>query len=72
MTVVAAPEVKPPAELLRCAQRPRGLPAAVLGTLTPEARSGLIRLMTAFGANADQLDRLTTFHTGQPCPTAGD
>lgn len=65
VVTVAAPEVKPPAELLTCARRPAGFPAAVLGTLTPEARSALQRVMTAFGANADQLDRLVTFHGGE-------
>jgi hypothetical protein len=65
VVTVAAPEVKPPAELLRCARRPAGFPAAVLGTLTPEARAALQRVMTAFGANADQLDRLMAFHGGE-------
>ncbi|KQR52974.1 hypothetical protein [Brevundimonas sp. Leaf168] len=70
VSVVTAPAPKPPSELVRCARRPAGFPAAVLGTMTPEARAAAIRILTAFGANADQLDRLATFH-GAACP-AGD
>lgn len=64
VTVVDAPDLRPQGELLTCARRPAGFPAAVIGTMTPEARAAAIRIMTAFGANADQLDRLVVFHGG--------
>lgn len=70
VVTIAVPAPQPPSELVRCARRPAGFPAAVLGQLTPEARQAAQRIMTAFGANADQLDRLVAFHTDKPCGAA--
>lgn len=64
---MATPAPRPPADLLTCARRPAGFPAEVIGTMSPAARAAAIRILTAFGANADQLDRLVTFHTDTPC-----
>ncbi|MGQ3317542.1 MAG: hypothetical protein ACT6TH_14605 [Brevundimonas sp.] len=65
-----APAERPPAELLRCPAAPTGLPATVLGSLTPEARAAVIRLATYAGATANQLSRLITFHTDEACGDA--
>jgi hypothetical protein len=50
----------PPAALLACADRPAGLPEdpALVAQIPTRARAGIIRLARAFGANANQLDRL--------------
>lgn len=70
VVVAPAPAPRPQAELLRCARRPAGFPAEVIGTMTPAARAAAIRILTAFGANADQLDRLVAFHDGEACGVA--
>lgn len=67
MVVREAPAPRPPSELLRCPAAPAGLPATMLGTLTPEARAAVIRLATYAGATADQLGRLIAFHTDARC-----
>lgn len=60
----------PPAELTRCAARPEGLPEdpALYATIPTAVRAGIIRLATAFGANAAQLDRLVNWEQPGSCP----
>lgn len=57
---IPVPAPKPPAELLRCASRPEGLPEdpALVAQIPTPVRAAIIRLARAFGANASQLDRL--------------
>lgn len=57
----------PPAELTRCPVQPEGVPAGT-GLLSPEVRAGIARGFRALGANTDQLNRLITWTTGEPCP----
>jgi len=61
--------ITPPADLLRCADRPAGLPEdpALVAQIPTRARAGIIRLARAFGANADQLDRLVEFVSPGAC-----
>lgn len=63
----------PPAELLRCADRPAGLPEDpdLVAQIPTRARAGIIRLARAFGANASQLDRLIDWATPGTCSKAG-
>ena len=73
--VPVAVEVKtmPPAELLRCAERPEGLPEdpALIAQIPTSIRAGIIRMATAFGANAQQLDRLVDWNAPGSCTPAG-
>ena len=75
MPVPIAVPVKdtPPAELLRCADRPEGLPedADLVAQLPTRARAGIIRLARAFGANAAQLDRLIAWAVPGKCGAKG-
>jgi hypothetical protein len=59
----------PPAELLRCADRPAGLPedSALVAQIPTKIRAGIIRLAKAFGANAAQLDRLIDWNAPGSC-----
>ena len=61
--------IAPPADLLRCADRPAGLPEdpALVAQIPTPARAGIIRLARAFGVNADQLDRLVDFVSPGAC-----
>lgn len=67
-------EVKstPPAELLRCAERPEGLPEdpALIAQIPTAIRAGIIRMARAFGANASQLDRLIDWNAPGSCIAA--
>lgn len=68
---VAVPvAVAPPAELMRCADRPEGLPEdpAIIAQIPTSVRAGIIRLARAFGANAAQLDRLIEWNSPGACP----
>lgn len=60
----------PPPELTRCAVRTARLPddAASWAVLPPRLRAALIAFARAFGANADQLDRLVNWNTPGACP----
>lgn len=57
----------PPAELLRCADRPAGVPAGD-ATLPAPVRAALIGVAAAFRANADRLDRLVNWSAAGSCP----
>ena len=59
----------PPAELLRCAERPEGLPedAALIAQIPTKIRAGIIRLAKSFATNADHLDRLINWNTPAAC-----
>lgn len=61
---------KPPAELLRCADRVHGLPAdATAWAIIPkETRSAMIDFARAHRGNADQLDRLINWIQPGTCP----
>lgn len=61
---------KPAAELTRCADRDARLPddADSWAVLPPRLRNALIRFARAFGANADQLDRLINWNVPGSCP----
>lgn len=60
----------PPAELLRCAERPEGVPEdkTLIAQIPTRARAGIIRMARALGANADQLDRLVNWNSPGTCP----
>lgn len=59
----------PPAELLKCADRPDGLPEdpALIAQIPTAIRAGIIRMARAFGANASQLDRLIEWEQPGAC-----
>ena len=59
----------PPAELLRCAERPEGLPEdpALIAQIPTKIRAGIIRLARAFSANADRSDRLVNWNAPGTC-----
>ncbi len=60
----------PPADLLRCADRPPPLPEddATVALLPPSVRRALIAVARAFAANATQLDRLVEWERPGTCP----
>ena len=60
----------PPAELLRCAQRPAPFAKGVAAQIPPEARAKLIELARDAGMNADQLDRLINWNAPGSCPVS--
>ena len=75
--VVSAPIVvkvkdTPPAELLKCAERPAGLPEdpSLIAQIPTKIRAGIIRLARAFASNADQADRLVNWNMPGSCPKA--
>lgn len=59
----------PPAELLRCAERPDGLPEdpSLIAQIPTTIRAGIIRLARAFSANADRADRLVNWSAPGTC-----
>lgn len=61
---------KPPAELLRCAERPEGVPEdkTLIAQIPTRVRAGIIRMARALGSNADQLDRLINWSAPGSCP----
>ncbi len=63
---------RPPAELLRCADRGRALPEddATTAVMPADVRSALIEIARAFGANASQLDRLVNWFAPDSCPAS--
>lgn len=69
MPVAVAVKDTPPAELLRCPERPEGLPEdpATIAQIPTKIRAGIIRLAKAFGANANQLDRLIDWNAPGTC-----
>lgn len=69
MPVAVPVKDTPPAELLRCAARPEGLPEdpELVAQIPTRARAGIIRVARAFGANAAQLDRLIDWITPGTC-----
>ncbi len=75
--VVSAPIVvkvkdMPPAELLKCADRPDGLPEdpTLIAQIPTRIRAGIIRLAHAFAGNADRVDRLINWNAPGSCPGA--
>ena len=62
--------LRPPAELLVCADRPDGLPEDpdLIAQIPTRLRAAIIRLARAFGANADRQDRLIDWHAPGSCP----
>ena len=60
----------PPAELLRCADRPAGLPedADLIAQIPTKIRAGIIRMARAFAGNADRGDRLVNWNAPGTCP----
>ena len=64
---------KPPAELLRCADRPAGLPEdpSLIAQIPNAIRAGIIRLASAFARNADRADRLVNWTAPGTCPARG-
>ena len=72
--VVSAPIVvkvkeTPPAELLKCADRPDGLPEdpSLIAQIPTKIRAGIIRLARAFAGNADRADRLVNWNAPWTC-----
>lgn len=57
----------PPAELLRCPERPAGFAADDWAVMPPSVRATLTEFARAFGANAAQLERLIQWEKGAPC-----
>jgi len=70
--VAVVVKATPPAELLRCATRPAGIPEdpALIAQIPTAVRAGIIRMATAFGANAAQLDRLIDWNAPGSCTDA--
>ena len=68
--VVVKVKDTPPAELLRCADRPAGLPEDpnLIAQIPTKIRAGIIRLARAFAGNADRADRLVNWNTPGSCP----
>jgi hypothetical protein len=64
----------PPAELLRCAERPEGLPEdpALIAQIPTRIRSAIIRLARSFAGNAAQLDRLVDWNAPGSCIKKGE
>ena len=62
----------PPAELLKCADRPDGLPEdpSLIAQIPTKIRAGIIRLARAFAGNADRNDRLVNWNAPGSCPSA--
>ena len=62
----------PPAELLRCADRPPGLPEDpdLVAQIPTAIRAGILRLAPAFAARAQALDRLAEWLAPGSCPPA--
>lgn len=60
----------PPADLRRCAERPRGLPEEdkLTAQIPDPVRAAIIRIARAFASNASQLDRLVNWSTPGACP----
>ena len=63
----------PPAELLKCADRPDGLPEdpSLIAQIPTKIRAGIIRLARAFASNADRADRLVNWNAAGTCPAGG-
>lgn len=61
---------RPPAELTRCANRSARLAEdpGSWAVLPPRVRESMIAFARAFGANADQLDRLVNWNVPGSCP----
>lgn len=59
----------PPAELLKCAERPDGLPEdpSLIAQIPTKIRAGIIRLARAFAGNADRADRLVNWNAPGTC-----
>lgn len=70
MPVAVPVKDTPPAELLRCADRPEGLPEDkdLVAQIPTRARAGIIRLARAFAGNADRNDRLVNWNVPGSCP----
>ncbi len=60
----------PPADLLRCADRPAPLPEdpQTVAMLPKSVRTALIAIARAFATNAAQLDRLVNWSRPDSCP----
>lgn len=71
LPVPVAVEVRdrPPAELLRCAGRPAGIPEdpALVAQIPTPVRAAIIRIARAFALNAQQLDRLIDWSAPGTC-----
>lgn len=62
--------IAPPAELLRCPDRPEGFPPDQWAVIPEAVRSAIIRLAQAFAGNAARQERLIEFERGKPCIAA--
>lgn len=61
----------PPADLLRCPERPAGIPAGLSANIPAPARKALIDLAEAYRAAVGQLERLIAWHRpATPCRPA--
>lgn len=61
-------EDMPPAELLRCAERPSPFAKGIAAQIPSDARAKLVELARDSGMNADQLDRLINWNSPGTCP----
>jgi hypothetical protein len=70
--IVVTVKDEPPAELLKCATRPDGLPEdpSLIAQIPTKIRAGVIRLARAFAGNADRNDRLVNWNMPGSCPAA--
>ena len=59
----------PPAELLRCPERPVGFPSAN-AVIAPDTRAAIIRLAKAYAMTVDQLERLIAWNAPVGCAAA--
>jgi hypothetical protein len=57
------------AELLKCADRPDGLPEdpSLIAQIPTKIRAGIIRRASAFSTNADHADRLVNWNAPGTC-----
>ncbi len=59
----------PPAELLRCPERPVGFPSSD-AVIAPETRAAIIRLAKAYAMTVAQLERLIDWSAPATCAGA--
>lgn len=72
-TIGVAVKDTPPAELIRCPDRPEGFPTdeGSWAVVPPAIRAAAIRLATAFAASTAQLERLIEWESPGACAPEG-
>lgn len=65
--IAVSTHTSPPAELLRCPERPEGFTADAWAVMPDSVREAVIRLAKAFGANAERQERLIAWERPAGC-----